>query len=90
MTGIVVMEFSESKVSQNGDAIYPPNVTTRGSTPLSVTLSKSTFSVVVTSDANARMTWDGTGPAASDIPILSAVPNQFMVGAASPPTLKFT
>lgn len=82
MIGIVVMEF-RAPTDLSGNLTWPPYKTTRLVSPVSYVTDSATVAIVITSDANTRMSWDGVAPTNGDVPILSAVPNQFSLQSNS-------
>lgn len=88
MANVTVHEFTIKPDSQ-GNIPWPPSAKTKVSSPASVTLSTSTLVVVITCDANTTMTWDGSSATNADVPLLSAVPNQFNVSPNSGPKVTF-
>lgn len=87
MANVTIYEHFEIPDADLG-AKYPADVKTTIASTSSLPLRADTKYVVICSDADCRISFDGNTPAASEMPILSAVPNPFLLSAAGQ-TVKF-
>lgn len=89
---VTVFEFSLAP-NAAGEVTWPADVTTTTTTASTVSLATSTRAFIITADVDCRgiINASGVSTAAgvSTLPILSAVPNQYVIAPASGQTLKF-
>lgn len=86
---ITVHEFDTYPNAQN-EFLWPADRTTKSiAAGATHTTGSSTRSIVVTTDADTRMSLDGTSATDGDLPVLSAIENSYIFGTAGAKTLKF-
>lgn len=92
MANITVFEFTGSP-NALGELTWPADVTTTTTTASIVSLGASTRAFIVCADADCHMIINGSGVStaadAYKLPVLSAIPNQFLISPTSGQTLKF-
>jgi hypothetical protein len=92
MANITVFEFFGSPNASN-EVFWPADVITTTTSASTVTLNASTRAFIICADADCRAMINANGVSTvagvSTMPILSAVPNQFIIAPASGQTLKF-
>jgi len=85
---LTIQEFDIYPV--NGEVQYPAKLTTRITTAAqSHTTQPSTRVVVITTDADTRVAFDGAAATAYDVPVLTYAENIFFLAPGSAHTLKF-
>lgn len=92
MSNITVFEFSLTP-SSTGEVTWPADVVTTTTTAATVTLGSTTRVILICADADCRAMINGSGVSTaagvSTLPILSAVPNQYVISPAAGQTVKF-
>lgn len=92
MANITVYEFSAAP-NATGDVTWPADVVTTTATGSTVSLGSTTRAFVICADADCHVSINGSGQSAAGsaytLPILSAVPNQFLIAPAASQTVKF-
>lgn len=92
MANITVYQFYQTPNAQ-GDVTWPADKTTTGTTGDSVTLDSTTRAFIVCADGDCHIQINASGvstaASAYSVPILSSVPNAFIVAAGSGQNLKF-
>lgn len=78
-TNVTIQEFSKVDLVALGDVRYPADKKTTHDVTTPFTLQENTAYVVITADADCRCSFDGVAPVSSDVPILAAVPNPFLL-----------
>lgn len=82
MSHITIYSWTASP--EGGNCLeYPATAVTRLTSPGAVLMPPTTRFIVITCDADTRMSFDGSAVAAGDMPVMSSVPNQFSI--TSPP-----
>lgn len=102
MAAITVFEFflspgiagETTSPTAYGELLWPADVVTRTTSGAGThTLNDATKAIVVTADGNCRMRFnkpgDTTDAAGSDMPIISAAPNPFLITRRPGNTLRF-
>lgn len=92
MANITVFEFSLAP-NAVGEVTWPADVTTTTTTASTVSLASGTRAFIITADVDCRAIINGAGvstaASASTLPVLSAVPNQYVISPAAGQTVKF-
>lgn len=89
MASLIVYEFT-NRLDAGGNAVWPNAKRTAVASGGSVITGIGTQYVMVSSDADTNMTFDGSAPTAADVPLLSAVANgPFLIAGQAPRTLRF-
>lgn len=93
MANVTVYEFSGAP-NAIGDVTWPADVVTTTATASTVNLGATTRVFVVCADADCHAAINGSTQSANaasayTVPILSAVPNQFVIAPAASQTVKF-
>lgn len=92
MSNITVFEFSLAP-NAVGEVTWPADVTTTTTTASTVSLASGTRAFIITADADCRAIINASGVSTaagvSTLPVLSAVPNQYVIAPAAGQTVKF-
>jgi hypothetical protein len=88
LANITIYEFFEAPDEQ-GELSWPEDVVTTVADSATHTLRQQTVYVVLTCDANCRMSFHGGSAVASGMNLLSTVPNLFKMSPGASRTLKF-
>ena len=88
MANVIVYEFTD--IDPLNNVSWPAPIATAVAAAGSMTTGTTTVAVVITADADTRMTFDGSSVTGSAVPVIAAVPNLFRLGGRTGRTLKFT
>lgn len=90
MANVTILEFFELP-DANGDLSFPADIKTTIATSSTHTVRDETRYIIVTADADCRISFDGTAAVASGMNVLTAAPNPFKLNPApsGTRTLKF-
>jgi hypothetical protein len=88
MANVIVHEFTD--IDPYNNVSWPAALATIVAAAGSMTTAVTTKAVIITADADTRMTFDGSAVTAEGVPVLSAVPNLFRLQGRAARTLKFT
>jgi hypothetical protein len=88
MANVIVHEFTD--IDEYNNISWPAAIATVVAAAGSMTTGVTTVAVVITADADTRMTLDGSSVTAEAVPILGAVQNLFRLQGRVARTLKFT
>lgn len=87
MAAVIVHEFTDIDPSNN--ISWPAAIATAVAGGGSMQTAITTVAVVITADADTRMTFDGSAVTDQAVPVIGAVPNLFRLQGRVARTLKF-